>query len=119
VIKHFISPLRSQLGLSFSLNDGYTFHDPNRSGQMNSKTQSYQSLGLGWSYLPRPNLILHFACSNVLGRDNTFGYQYSKEPDTNGYYDSKPLGQGTPRFLFIGIFLTLSKDKTANQLNNL
>jgi hypothetical protein len=119
VIKHFISALQSQLGLSFSLNDGYTYHDPNRSGQMNSKTKSYQALGLGWSYLPRPNLILHLACSNVLGRENIFSYQYTKEADANGHYDSMPLGQGAPRFLFLGIFLTLSKDKTANQLNNL
>ena len=119
VIKHFVSVLQSQLGLSFSLNDGYTYHDPNRAGGMNSKTKSYQVLGLGWSYLPRPNLILHFACSNALGRDNIFGYQYTKEANANGYYESLPLGQGAPRFLFLGIFLTLSKDKTANQLNNL
>ena len=119
VIKRFISPLKSQLGLSFSLNDGYTYHDPNRPGGMNSKTKSYQALGFGWSYLPRPNLILHFACSNALGRDNIFGYQYSKAANADGYYESIPLRQGAPRFLFLGIFLTLSKDKTANQLNNL
>ena len=119
VIKHFISSIQSQLGLSFSLNDGYTYHDPNYAGEMNSKTKSYQALGLGWSYLPRPNLIIHLACSNVLGRENIFGYQFSNEANSDGYYESLPLGQGAPRFLFLGIFLTLSKDKTANQLNNL
>jgi hypothetical protein len=119
VIKHFVSAFQSQLGLSFSLNDGYTYHDPNRPDGMNSKTKSYQALGLGWSYLPRPNLIIHFACSNALGRENIFGFQYSKEANSNGYYESLPFRQGAPRFLFLGIFLTLSKDKTANQLNNL
>lgn len=119
VIKHYVSALQSQLGISLSINDGYTYHDPNFPGQMNSKTKSYQALGLGWSYLPRPNLILHFACSNALGRDNIFGYQFSKEANSKGHFDSLPLGQGAPRFLFLGIFLTLSKDKTANQLNNL
>jgi hypothetical protein len=119
VIKHFISTLQSQLGVSYSLNDGYTYHDPNLPGQMNSKTKSYQALGLGWSYLPRPNLIIHFACSNILGRENIFGYQFSEEANPAGRYESLPLGQGAPRFLFLGIFLTLSKDKTANQLNNL
>lgn len=119
VIKHYLSGLQSQLGLSFSLNDGYPYHDPHKNGYMNSKTKSFQTLGLGWSYLPRPNLILHFACSNVLGRDNIFGYQYSKAANAHGYYESIPLGLDAPRFLFLGLFLTLSKDKTANQLNNL
>ena len=34
-------------------------------------------------------------------------------------YVSITQGQVAPRFLFLGIFLTLSKDKTANNLNNL
>lgn len=119
VVKHYISTLQSQLGVSFSANDGYTYHDPNFPGQMNSKTKSYQDLGIGWSYLPRPNLIIHFACSNLLGRKNTFGYQFSGEANAAGYHESLPIGQGAPRFLFLGIFLTLSKDKSANQLNNL
>lgn len=119
VVKHFISSLQSQPGVSFSLNDGYTYHNPNFPGQMNRKTQSYQDLGIGWSYLPRPNLIIHFACSNVLGRKNIFGYQFSGQVSDSGHYESLPIGQGAPRFLFMGVFLTLSTDKTANQLNNL
>lgn len=119
VVKHFISPLKSQLGFSFSINDGYTYHDPNLPGQMNSKTKGFQDLSLGWSYLAKPNLIIHLACSNVLGRENIFGYQFSPIPNENGVYESLPIRQTAPRFIFLGILLTLSKDKTANQLNNL
>jgi hypothetical protein len=119
VVKHFIAPVKSQLGISFSANDGYTYDNPNQPGQMNSKTKSFQDLSLGWSYLAKPNLIIHLACSNVLGRDNIFGYQYANEANENGIYEGMPIRLQAPRFLFLGIFLTLSKDKNANNLNNL
>ncbi|ADR23636.1 TonB-dependent receptor [Marivirga tractuosa] len=119
VAKHFVSALQSQIGMSFSFNDGYVFTNPNLAGEQNSKTKSFQDLSLSWSYLPKPNLIIHLACSNVLGRDNIFGYQYASQPNESGLVPGMPIAQGAPRFLFMGIFLTLSKDKTANQLNNL
>ncbi|MCE7055433.1 carboxypeptidase-like regulatory domain-containing protein [Algoriphagus sp. AGSA1] len=120
VIKRFIAPLKSQLGFSMAYNDGYTYTNPNKDdSEMNSKTKSFQNLSLSWSYLPKPNLIIHLACTNVLGRDNVFGYTYSPEANSQGTYESTTQGQVAPRFLFLGIFLTLSKDKTANNLNNL
>ncbi len=119
VIKHFVPKLKSQLGMSWSFNDGYTYTDPNFPGEMNSKTGTYQNLSLSWSYLPRPNLIIHGAVTNVTGHENIFGYQYALTPNEQGRFESLPNGQGAPRFLFLGIFLTLSKDKNANQLNNL
>jgi hypothetical protein len=120
VVKHFITPLKSQLGASFAYNDGYSFTDPNvDNSEMNSKTKSFQNLSISWSYLPKPNLIIHLACTNVLGRDNVFGYTFSPKANTEGIFESIPQGQVAPRFLFLGIFLTLSKDKTANNLNNL
>ncbi|WP_268033102.1 TonB-dependent receptor [Algoriphagus sp. PAP.12] len=119
VAKHPMQKLKSQLGLSYSMNDGYAYTDPNQEGEMNSKTLSFQNLSLSWSYLPKPNLIIHFAVSNVLGRENVFGYQYAQTPNASGVYESLPSGQAAPRFLLLGVFLTLSKDKTANNLNNL
>jgi hypothetical protein len=105
--------------MSFSVNDGYTYTNPNLPGEQNAKTKSFQDMSLSWSYLPKPNLIIHFACNNVLGRDNIFGYQYAPERNDSGLVPGMPITQGAPRFLFLGIFLTLSTDKSANQLNNL
>lgn len=119
VTKHFVSGLKSQLGLSWSWNSGYTYNNPNLAGEMQSKTRAYSDLSLSWSYLPRPNVIIHAACSNVLGRTNVFGYRYAPQPDEAGTYASLPTAQGAKRFAFIGLFITLSKDKNANQLNNL
>jgi hypothetical protein len=82
VAKHFIVPLKSQIGASFAFNDGYSYTNPNAdNSEMNSKTKSFQNLSLSWSYLPKPNIIFHLACTNVLGRDNVFGYTFS--PKTN------------------------------------
>jgi len=119
VIKHFVASLKSQIGTSYSMNDGYTFTDPNLPGEMNSKTSAFQNLSISWSYLPRPNLIIHAAVTNVLGTENIFGYSFAQNPNEQGRFDSLPIGQPAPRFLFLGIFFTLSKDKNANQLNNL
>ena len=120
VVKHFIVPLKSQIGASFAFNDGYSYTDPNLdNAEMNAKTKSFQNISLSWSYLPKPNLIIHLACTNVLGRENVFGYTFSPKMNSQGVFEAIPQGQVAPRFLFLGIFLTLSKDKTANNLNNL
>ncbi|MCF0073549.1 TonB-dependent receptor [Dyadobacter sp. CY261] len=119
VAKHFVTGLKSQLGLSWSWNSGYPYNDSNLPGEMQRKTGMYSDLSLSWSYLPRPNVIIHAACSNVLGRNNVFGYRYATQPDETGTYASLPVGQGARRFAFIALFITLSKDKSANQLNNL
>lgn len=83
------------------------------------KTASYQDLSVNIAYLPKNNLILYFACTNLMGRDNIFGYQYSAVPDANGVYPSQPIRQTAPRFIFLGVFITLSKNKSVNQLPNL
>ncbi|MEQ8924254.1 MAG: TonB-dependent receptor [Fulvivirga sp.] len=119
VMKRFFRPLHSQLGFSYSWNSGYTYHNPNLEGEMQSKTPAFNNLSFSWSYLPTPNLIIHFECSNVLGSDNIFGYQYTNQPNENGVFEGRPQGQVADRFVFLGVFLTLSKDKNANQLNNL
>lgn len=119
VAKHFVSALQSQLGMSWLWNSGYTYNDPNLPGEMQRTTAAYSDLSLSWSYLPKPNIIIHAACSNVLGRNNVFGYRYASLPGENGGYANLPVGQGAKRFAFIGLFITLSKDKNANQLNNL
>jgi len=119
VVKHFVSRLKSQFGTSWSWNSGYTFNNPNLAGEMQSKTKAYSDLSISWSYLPRPNMILHIACSNILGRNNVFGYKYASQSDETGSFSRIPVGQGATRMIFAGLFITLSKDKNANQLNNL
>ncbi|HPH47764.1 MAG TPA: TonB-dependent receptor, partial [Chryseolinea sp.] len=119
VAKYFILPIKSQLGATYSITSGRPYNDPNSDQFNGGKTPTYADLSFNWSYLPKPSLIIYFSCTNILGRDNIFGYNYSLTPDSNGVYASRAVRQPAPRFLFLGIFITLSKDKSMTQLPNL
>ncbi|HEY0741294.1 MAG TPA: TonB-dependent receptor [Chryseosolibacter sp.] len=117
--KYFVTKLKSQLGATFSYTSGRPYNDPNEMKFNGSRTPSYQDLSFNWSYLPKPYLIVYFSCTNLVGRDNIFGYEYGSALNEQGLYNSRAIRQPAPRFLFLGIFLTLSKDKSVNQLPTL
>lgn len=119
VTKYWLGALKSQIGSSFSFNDGYAYDNPNIEGEQESRTKAFSNLSLNWSYLPRPNIIIHAEVTNVLGQENIYGYQYALQPGPNGDYASMPDLMSAKRFFFIGFLITFSKDKSANQLNNL
>ncbi|MDI6402032.1 hypothetical protein QLX67_08505, partial [Balneolaceae bacterium ANBcel3] len=118
VIKHFIRPLRSQLGLTFSWNNGYPYMSPNDPENTSLRTSSFFDISVGWSYLPRSNMIVHLASSNIFGRDHVFGYRYADQSDASGFIPSLPVQSVTPRFLYAGIFITFSGGNAANMFNN-
>ncbi|MEM9896082.1 MAG: hypothetical protein AAF789_06905, partial [Bacteroidota bacterium] len=64
-------------------------------------------------------VIIHAMVNNVLGTRNVFGYEFSDSPDVNGIYASRAITPPARRFVFLGIFITLSKNKGINQLPNL
>ncbi|NJN43117.1 MAG: TonB-dependent receptor, partial [Flammeovirgaceae bacterium] len=119
VYKHFITTLKSQLGITYSYTSSRPYNNPNEVDFNSGRTPYYMDLSANISFLPKPYLIIHLSCTNLLGRDNIFGYQYSAVPDANGYYPGKPIEQPAKRFLFLGVFITLSKNKSVNQLPNL
>ncbi len=117
--KQFISSLKSQVGLTYSYSSPRAYHDPNSEIFNGGRTPSYQDLSMNISYLPKPFLIIHASVTNLFGRDNIFGYEYSVTPDANGVYESRAIRQAAKRFLFLGVFITISKNKSINQLPNL
>jgi outer membrane cobalamin receptor len=117
--KYFFSRLKSQVGATYSFASGRPYNNPNEDGFNASKTKSYQDLSLNVAYLPRPEVILYFSITNLLGRDNIFGYEYGDTINENGLYNSRAIRQPAPRFLFVGIFITLSREKSVNQLPSL
>jgi hypothetical protein len=119
VYKHFIPRLKTQVGATYSFASPRSYNDPNTNTFNGGSTPYYADLSLNVSYLPKSFLIIHFSCTNVLGRDNIFGYDFSNTPGTGGLYASRAIRQAAPRFLFLGIFITLSKDKSINQLPTL
>lgn len=119
VTKYWINSLRSQLGLTHNFNSGRPFENPNEAGFMNGKTKDFHNLNLSWAYLMSPQKILYLSVSNVLGTQNVFGYEFANTPDANGVFNSKPIVPTADRFIFVGFFWTISKDKKTNQLDNL
>lgn len=117
--KYFMPKLKSQVGATWSFTSGRPYNNPNEPGFNNSRTPAYSDLSFNWSYLPKPYVIVYFSCTNVLGRNNIFGYEYGSTPNEAGHYNSRAIRQPAPRFAFLGIFYTISKDKTVNQLPTL
>ena len=119
VYKHFITKIKSQVGFTYAYASGRPYNNPDDNKFNGGRTRSYQDLSVNWSYLPNPSLIIYFSCSNVLGRDNVFGYEYSHELNPMGVHNSRAIRPPAKHFMFVGIFLTLSKEKSVNQLPNL
>jgi len=117
--KKFFSEIKSQLGVTYSYSSPRAYNNPNSEIFNNGRTPSYQDLSMNISYLPKPFLIIHLSVTNVLGRNNIFGYDYSETPDNNGNYPGRAIRQPAKRFLFLGVFFTISKNKSINQLPNL
>jgi len=119
VYKHFVTKIKSQPGFTYSYASGRPYNNPDDNEFNGSRTHSYQDLSVNWSYLPNPSLIIYFSCTNILGRDNVFGYEYSSGLNPQGVHNSRAIRPTAKHFVFVGIFVTLSKEKSVNQLPNL
>jgi hypothetical protein len=119
VTKYFITDWKSQIGFTNSFSSGRPYNDPNQTQFMNGRTKAYNSLSFNWAYLLTTQKILYFSVSNVLGTQNVFGYDYAKNPDTNGVYNRQAIIPTADRFFFVGFFWTISQNKNENQLKNL
>lgn len=119
VYKHFISRWKTQVGATYSYSSPRPYHNPNEDSFMNSRTPAYHDLSVNISYLPKPHVIVYASCTNILGRDNIFGYEYAATPDASGVYAGRAIRQPARNFLFLGVFITLSKDKGMNMLPSL
>jgi outer membrane cobalamin receptor len=117
--KYFIQSLKSQVGATYSFTTGRPYNNPNEDAFNHARTPAYHDLSINWSYLPKSWMIVHLSCTNLLGRNNIFGYEYSDVRNSDGLYNGRPIRQAAPRFLFLAVFITLSKDKSVNQLPSL
>ena len=117
--KYWINTLRSQGSITQSFASGRPYNNPNSVNFMDGKTKAFSSLSLGWAYLISQQKILYLSASNVLGTNNIFGYEFDSAPNNDGIFESQPITQPAPRFIFIGFFWTISADKKNNQLNTL
>ncbi len=117
--KRWIEPLKSSVSFTYSFASGRPYENPNTVGYLNERSKSFHNMSLSWAYLISQQKILFFSVSNFPGFKNEYGYRYSNNPNTNGIYPSELIKPNEDRFFFVGFFITMSKDKTKNQLDNL
>lgn len=119
VVKHMIDPIRTQVGATYNFASPRSYHNPNKEGFQNSQTPAFHDFSVNAAVLLKQNVILYMSSSNLFGRENIFGYEYANQPNNQGIYKGRPIGQGAKRFIFIGLFITLTKNQQSNQLDNL
>ena len=119
VYKHFIPVLKSQIGLTYSFSSGRPYNDPNTNSFNSERTPVYHDLSANVSFLPRQDVIVYASVTNILNHDHIFGYEYRPEPNSEGIYENRPIKLPAPQFVLLGVFVTISKSKTLNQLPHL
>ncbi|MCK5277915.1 MAG: TonB-dependent receptor, partial [Cyclobacteriaceae bacterium] len=91
VYKQFVTSIKSQVGCTYSFASGRPYTNPNSLEFNSEMTKNYNDLSINYSYLLKPNMIIHASISNVFGFENIFGYQFNSEPNEQGIYESIPI----------------------------
>ena len=53
--------------------------------------------------------IVHLGVTNVLGRNNIFGYRYATTPDATGQYAAVPVLQLAPQMVVAALLISINK----------
>jgi hypothetical protein len=119
VYKHWLSDMRSLIGVNFKYSSPRVYNDPNSPVFNGEKMLPYRSLDLSWSFLYRKNIIIYGAVTNVLGFKNEFGRKYASTTDAGGNYPSAAIEPSSNRFYVVACFITLTRKGNANQLDKI
>jgi hypothetical protein len=114
-LKYWIESLRSMIGSNYGISSGTPYYEDAFPYAKGGATPFRNRWDISWSYLPTNWIVVHFGCQNVLSYKNIYGYEYAK---TNAGV-KRAITANDKRFIFLGVFVTFSKSKTANELKNL
>jgi vitamin B12 transporter len=110
--KYWLAQLHTQVGFTYSYGSPRAYYNPNQPGYNQGRTPSFQQLDLSVSYLTHlasHYTIVHLAMTNVLGRDNIYGYRYALAPDAAGCYAAVPTRQLAPQMLVAALLISINK----------
>lgn len=111
VAKHFVSPIRSQVGLTWMWNSGRPYHIPGDDDFMGHTSPNYSDLGMNLSYLTSlfgQYTIVHFSISNVLGRENVLGYRRVALSGNGEDTSLITIRPDVKQFMFLGVFISIN-----------
>ncbi len=109
--------LKSIIGVTNRFASGRPYTNPNEAGFMNENTPVYNTLDITWTLLAHKRLIIYTSFTNLLNRDNVYGYHYASKPNQAGFYDRLPVKHEQKQAFYIGFFLTLGKNKAYDVSN--
>ncbi|WP_170172585.1 TonB-dependent receptor [Hymenobacter rigui] len=115
--KYWIARAHTQVGFTASYGSPRRYHNPAQPGYNQGRLPSYQDVSLNVSYLTRLRgqyTIVYASVSNVLGRNNVYGYRYATQPATDGTLGRTAVTPAAPRMLFLGVFISINKNKPAD-----
>ena len=110
--KYYVARMHTQFGFTYSYGSGRRYFDPNQPGYNQATLPAYQDLSLNASYLTNwfgQFTIVYVSASNILGRQNIYGYNYAASPDASGQRPSSAVIPPAPRMLFVGVFISINK----------
>ena len=119
VTKRWFENLKSSLGVTYSLTSGRPFDDPHTPDFMTERSGLYHNVSVSWAYLISQQKILFASVSNLPRFRNEFGRRFADMPDASGNFASELIRPNDDSFFFVGFFITISPDKTKNQLDSL
>lgn len=79
---------------------------------MNANAKAYNSLSVNMTFLVHPKVIVYTSFSNVLGRKNIYGYNYSADGTVR-----TPIRSSSDQFFYIGVFISLKSNKAYDIAN--
>jgi vitamin B12 transporter len=114
VFKQFFPKWNTALSASYAFNSGRPYTDPNLGdGFFNaSRTPAYHDLSTAITYLTNIKghfTIFYLSVQNVLGLNQTFGYQYSASPNAMGRYDARAITPPAKRFGVLAIIMSIGQ----------
>ncbi|MET4108221.1 TonB-dependent receptor [Hymenobacter sp. UYP22] len=115
--KYWLQQLHTQVGFTASYGSPRRYHNPTQTGYNQGRLPSYQDVSLNASYLTRlwgQFTIVYASVSNVLGRENVYGYRYASLAAPDGSVGRTAVTPAAPRMLFLGVFVSINKNKPAD-----
>lgn len=119
VSKFWLPRLQSQLGITYAFSSGRPFHNPNRSGFMQFRSDAYHTVNFSWAYLITQQQILFISVQNAPNIKNTFGRRFGSMRNEQGVFPSETIRPNFDQLFFVGFFWTISPDEKKNQLDRL
>ncbi|TGE27946.1 TonB-dependent receptor [Hymenobacter metallicola] len=116
--KYWVGKIHTQFGATYTYNSPRVYYNPNRPDSYHQdRLPSFQDFSLNASYLTKlwhNFTIVHVSCTNVLGRQNVFGYRYSATKDASGQYASTAVLPSAPRMVFVALLISINKKNPAD-----